>query len=82
MRMILKNNHPLIQKLDKLLAYADELGIQIDYSWNNSVVTYQGKDYKLLDIDNNEPVSIFPPQLEYKLIYEKEEPGVENEKTE
>lgn len=72
----LKENHPTIQKLDKIFALADELGIRIIFSDHGPAHIYDRERdselpiLSLQDIENSDyPMETFPPTMEYKVIY-------------
>jgi len=68
----LKENHPAFKAFDKLCAKAEELGIEIHFDSNRTYVYFEGKEYILKDIEEeNYPMNYFPIALEYKLTYEK-----------
>lgn len=77
----LKDNHPTMQKLEKLFALADELGISISFNAHGPATVYDSNratvdlpPFSLQDIDNPEyPMEHFPPTLEYRVIYENPE---------
>lgn len=73
----LKDNHPTLQKLDKIFALAEELGIRIDFSSHGPAQVYDNERDKSLpvlslqDIESSDyPMDNFPPTLEFKVIYQ------------
>jgi hypothetical protein len=73
----LKDMHPTMQKLEKIFAFADELGISIDFSERGpAIVRDSDRDKELpplhlCDMDNDGyPMESFPPNLDFKVIYE------------
>jgi len=70
----LAEHHPAMKALNELWQKADELGINICVISECAIVTINGKDFKLQDIENSDyPMTEFPPSCEFKLTYEKEE---------
>lgn len=74
-RLVLKDNHPTAEKLSKLCALADELGISISFYGQRAIVEDRERDDKLPplymeDIEDNGGVSDFPPCTEFKLVYD------------
>lgn len=71
-RFRLKDNHPLMERLSKLIDCANDLGISIDYSYGNCRVfitdELTGIEYTLEDAEDNSPVTYFPPSIEYKIM--------------
>ena len=75
-----KHNHPTYQKIEKLMAYAQKLGISIDFYGLDTTVTdndYPGRIYHLKDIENHDEyyqkvVNEIPAIFEYQLIFENE----------
>lgn len=73
----LKDSHPTMQKLDKLFALAEELGISIAFNSYGVATVYDskhGKDlppFRMQDIDNPDyPMESLPPTLEFQVVYE------------
>jgi len=77
-RLWLKDNHPTMVKFNKLCDYAEELGLTISFCNNSTVIEDTKRDPKLptLFVEDNEdgtPVGVFPPGLEFKVVYENPE---------
>lgn len=74
-RYKLGDKHPFNERVSKLMAYANELGISIDFSacQNRTWITDEKTDeeYELVDVDTNNPVKNFPAFTEYKIVYDK-----------
>lgn len=72
-----KCNHPTYQKLEKLMAYAQELGISISFYGLQTIVQdrdYPNREYYFRDIEDCfSTIMDIPYHLEYELLYEKEE---------
>lgn len=69
-----KDNHPLHKVLNELWDKMDELGLRFELPLTTfpTRVEYQGQIWELTDLEHyNEPVTDFPPGLEYKLIREE-----------
>lgn len=69
----LTENHPTWQKVEKIFALMEELGITIER--NNYYTTITDKDhpeveFMLKDSDSSEMLDLFPPFMEYKIIIE------------
>lgn len=73
MKYRLTDNHEAMIAFNKLCEYADELGISVSFWGIRTVVRYNGKTYDLEDNENFDHVTEFPPDLEFKMTYEKEE---------
>lgn len=75
----LKDTHPTMVKLNRLIDLASELGISISYSDNMVVVSDKDRDPKLphlflQDLDSSDyPPSDFPPIFDFKIIYDNPE---------
>jgi hypothetical protein len=76
-RLILKDNHPTMVKLDKLFGLAEELGLSFSFHHYGTSVHDSERDSNLpelimLDADHqqDEGVMDFPPTLEFKLVYD------------
>jgi hypothetical protein len=90
--LVLKDNHPTMQKLDKVLALMDELGISIEFSNIRMIVKDRDRDRNLpfLEIQDieyaDQAVSCFPPTTEFRVIYDNpaylEAERLENEERE
>ncbi len=69
----LKENHPTSIKLEKLFSLAEELGISITCNRLGQYIVcdneWPGVDLYIKDIDNNDSVTILPPDFEYKVVY-------------
>jgi len=67
-------NHPTVQKINKLCEVAQELGVYVQFFGHRTFVTdkeFPGRLYDISDIGNSdEAISDFPPQLDYKLTFE------------
>lgn len=72
-------NHSTMQKLDKLFAYADDLGISLVFTGFRVIVQDTDRSDKeptlyIEDIESSEwskQMDEFPPLTDYKVIYEK-----------
>ena len=78
-RLRLKDNHPTAEKLSKLCALADDLGISLSFYNHTVIVEDKDRDEKLPPLhledieDNWNSVGCFPPTTEYKLVYDNPE---------
>lgn len=75
-RYKLKDRHPFHQKVQQLFNLADELGISIAYFGNSATLVKDretGQQYRLEDIETNEPFVEFPAMSEFKLTFNKDE---------
>jgi hypothetical protein len=74
-RLKLKERHPVQQKLQKLIAYAEELGLTIEIPVTHLPVTVYDKEseksFTLEDADSQAPIREFPPVCEYKVFYQQ-----------
>ena len=73
--MRLKDKHPTMVKLDKLAAFAEELGISLNFFQQATFIQDNSlhKDHpqlRLEDTDSGEAISEWPPVFEYKVIFE------------
>ena len=73
--MRLKDTHPTMVKLDKLAAFAEELGISLNFFQQATFIQDNSlpQDHpqlRLEDTDNGEAISEWPPVFEYKVIFE------------
>jgi hypothetical protein len=73
--MRLKDTHSTMVKLDKLAAFAEELGISLNFFQQATFIQDNGlpQDHpqlRLEDTDNGEAISEWPPVFEYKVIFE------------
>lgn len=68
----LTGNHPDFQKVEKLFAFADELGISISCVGYETVVYVGDNHYRLMDIEANPKdmpsTGPLPPGTEWKLV--------------
>jgi hypothetical protein len=74
-RLILKDDHPTMVKLNKLADLAEELGISISFYGQSTLINDRDREIGLPellieDIESNEPVDVFPPNFEFKVIYD------------
>jgi len=72
----LKESHEFSKRFEELCKKADELGIHIEWVYSNVYPTrvtdtINNKEYELKDNDSGEICYQFPPNLEYKLTFEK-----------
>lgn len=70
-----RDEHPTVVKLQKLFDLADELGISFEIIEQSCVVYDSERDsnlpgLQLQDIETGDFGGVFPPPLEYKLIYD------------
>ena len=71
--LVLKDSHKTMQKLYKLFALAEELGISIEFEYCQHT-TIKDEDFaselEMVDVDHaGECVSGFPPTFDYKARY-------------
>lgn len=76
-RIRLKDNHPTMVKLQKLFAYAEELGIGFTFGGQRIIVNDSERNSKLPtlyleDIEEGFTVDEMPPVTDFKVIYEKD----------
>jgi hypothetical protein len=85
----LKDNHPTMQKIEKLFAYMDELGLSLEVippGYVGGPCSINDKErpgitFVMSDLDNpNDAFNSFPPTFEYKVLYENPEWKTEREK--
>lgn len=75
-RLRLKDKHPTAVKLDKLFAFADELGIGLSFYNHTVIVEDRDRDDKLPPLhledieDDHNTSACFPPTTEYRLVYD------------
>lgn len=70
----LNDKHPTMQKLEKLAALADELGITLCFTGHATIIVdkaYPGKDFVMADAENGDAVMEFPYPVEHKITYER-----------
>ena len=78
-RFRLTSDHPTIKKLDKLFAFADELGLSIEFLGNRTVIMDSDHPDLQFDFDDIEDESVtgsivsIPYNLGYKLTYENDD---------
>jgi hypothetical protein len=66
----LKKTHPFMEKVNKLYTIMEELNIFIDYGGVGGLCitdTTTQESYRLLDKSDNENLSYFPTEVEFKL---------------
>ena len=72
--MRLKTEHPLCKKLEQIFNLMEKLDIKIEVTSYDIFIIHEDKRYKLIDNDSGGyPMNDFPPYMEYKLTYEKED---------
>jgi hypothetical protein len=74
-RLVLKDNHPIAEKFNKLCALADELGISIVFLGQSTILQVADRERDLPpilieDIECGEGIGEFPPGTECKLVYD------------
>lgn len=74
-RKLLKDKHPTMQKLQKLMDLADELGLHLSFWGQRTVITDNERDTDLPplyieDIESHDGPQEFPPSLEFKIVYD------------
>lgn len=75
-RLVLRDSHPTMVKLQKIWAMAEDLGITISFEGTQAcVVSDRDRDEKLPelvmeDVESGEGIGSFPPQFEYKVVFE------------
>lgn len=74
-KVILTEEHPTMQKLEKLMNYAEELGLSFDFSTAKqtvmSDVNQVGEDFYITDFESDEPLKEFPYPFNYKVFKEE-----------
>lgn len=73
-QFILKPHHTTYQKLDKLLALADELGLTLHFQSGVCILNDVDKpniDFRVEDIEGSDVIS-FPHCTETKIVYREE----------
>lgn len=72
----LKENHPTYIKIQKVTDLMEELGLSLSSGlFGDYIITdaeQPDKFFPLVDIDSNNSVSEFPPQLEFKVYIESD----------
>lgn len=74
MKMVLKENHPVMQKVAQIFELCDKLGVSFKYSRAGYVmvdVDGETESFYLDDVDRGSPCCVIPHPVEYKLTYEK-----------
>lgn len=74
-RLMLKDTHPTMQKIQKLYALAEDLGITISFHGQATTVEDRDRDSNLPilyleDLDDGEGPQMWPPTFEFKLVYD------------
>jgi hypothetical protein len=67
------DQHPFMEKVNKLYDFMEELGIEIEYNGMGGLNIndkINSKVYSLRDIDSSEIVEYFPTGYEFKLTFE------------
>ena len=67
--------HPLTRKFEALLDAADKLGIRINFHGSTNIEIHDTEtDFSvwLEDLENDSNLTSFPPEVDYKLIFEME----------
>lgn len=78
-RFRLKEDHPFMQKFNQLWDKAEELGIQLRPAGTGleAVDTLTNTVYEVRDVEDNGHAGCFhvafPPEFDFKLVYEKQE---------
>jgi hypothetical protein len=73
--MRLREDHPRYKQLESLFEKMGELGLSISFGRGGDVrISFAGdaRTYELKDAEASCPTTELPPQLEYKLTYEKQ----------
>ena len=72
-----KENHPTVQKLNKLWDYMEELGLTIEFNYRTVVKDEdRPEEFYLEDLEehpSSHMVSFLPYSLETKLVFEKDD---------
>jgi hypothetical protein len=72
----LDENHPTMIKLNQLMDLADDLGLKL-YLHGQSLVVQDNKSnlppLLIEDIEPNHYINVFPPNMEFRLIYDNPE---------
>lgn len=81
----LRSHHPTMEKFNKLCEYAEDLGISVEWRGQDVIIhdNQRGKDLPPIFLENIEEghwFSSFPPNTEYKLVYDNPEYLVQKEK--
>jgi hypothetical protein len=71
-RTRLTDKHPTSQKLEKVFALLHELNLSVEIRRYGTIHIKDGDspEYEMMDADNGQPVFDFPPNFEYKLVYD------------
>jgi hypothetical protein len=74
-RLVLKENHPTMIKLEKLWRLADELGLHIGFHGHRTSLEDNDRDPKLPmlfieDIESDDGPQDFPPATEFRVVYD------------
>lgn len=76
-RFRLTEAHPLLEKLDKLFAFADEIGVKMSFYSGTIQVTddaFPDIQFRLDDIESDQyPMTEFPPTTEYRVTFDGSE---------
>ena len=70
-RMRLNENSPEAEKVAELFDFMEKNKVSIQILDWRTIVTVNGKDFEIEDMDNGEPVKDFPASMEWKLCYDK-----------
>lgn len=79
MKIRLKPNHPVAQKLEQIFELMEKLGVTIEIGDNIVTVKTNGAEYQMYDNElnvaqaNHSQIDQLPPKLEYKIIGDKNE---------
>lgn len=71
--MRLKDNHPVMKKIAKLSALAEELGITL--SFDRCVIfskDHLGTPFFLREVEDGRDATSFPPEIEFEVVFQKE----------
>lgn len=72
----LKEQHPAFQALNRVFECMATEGITINNSRYGTTVTYEGKEYWLMDLESSDrhmgAINQFPSEMEFKLIKDSE----------
>lgn len=73
----MNSSSPVMKRLEDIFYLMEKLGVRIDVDDNVLMVHFEGKSYKMLDLEQSYHESSYsnipclPPQLEYKLCFEE-----------
>ena len=80
LKMRIRDHHIDKVKFDKVVNYAQEMGVLFTFYGHKTIVSINGTEYDLEDVDSGDQVSEFPPIMDYKLTYEKVVDAIEEKR--